>query len=440
MSNIRVLTKRIKSRNYTVGIIGLGYVGLPLLLYFGEAGFRVLGFDIDPVKVKSLMDGFSYISHIPEKRLASLVESGKFEATVDFSRLGEADAILICVPTPLTRYREPDLQYVERATVAIAKTLRRGQLICLESTTYPGTTEEILLPYLTAGEFMVGEDFFLAFSPEREDPGNQQYSANVIPKIVSGVTLKCLEVASTLYAQVFRRIVKVSTTRAAESTKLLENIYRAVNIALVNELKITFERMGIDIWEVIEAARTKPFGFQPFYPGPGLGGHCIPIDPFYLTWKAREYGIATRFVELAGEINNAMPVYVVGRLADALNVHKKALHGSKILILGVAYKKDVGDLRESPSLEIIEILLGKGAHVDYSDPFFPNLPKGRRHALQLKSVPITVEEIRRYDGVVLVTDHSTFPYELIYMASPLIVDCRNAFRQRGFTGPHVTGA
>lgn len=440
MPDIKLLKKLIKSHDYTVGVIGLGYVGLPLLLYFGEAGFRIIGFDVDPVKVKSLNRGLSYIGHVPENRLTSLVESGKFEATADFGRLGEADAILICVPTPLTRYREPDLQYVERTAEAVSRTIRRGQLICLESTTYPGTTEEILLPLLTARGLKAGEDFFLAYSPEREDPGNQQYPANIIPKIISGITPKCLEVASTLYGQVFRRIVKVSTTRAAESTKLLENIYRAVNIALVNELKVTFERMGIDIWEVIEAASTKPFGFQPFYPGPGLGGHCLPIDPFYLTWKAREYGVATRFVELAGEINNAMPAYVVGRLSDALNVRKKALHGSKILILGVAYKKDVGDLRESPALEIMGILLGKGAQVDYSDPFLPSLTKGRRHDFRLKSVPVTLEVIQRYDGVVLVTDHSTFPYELVYNTAPLIVDCRNAFRQRGFTGRHVIGA
>jgi len=427
----------IARRDYKVGIIGLGYVGLPLVLRFGEAGFRVLGFDVDPEKVKQLNEGASYIRHIPAERVSALVRSGRFEATADFDRLREADALLVCVPTPLTRHREPDLQYVEKTADAIALTLRRGQLVCLESTTYPGTTEEVLLPRFTAGGLRVGEDFFLAFSPEREDPGNSQHTLEKVPKVVGGVTPECLELACTLYSQVIDRVVPVSSTRVAEAAKLLENIYRAVNVALVNELKTTFDRMGIDIWEVIEAARTKPFGFQPFYPGPGLGGHCIPIDPFYLTWKAREYGISTRFIELAGEINHAMPAYVVQRLADALNDRGKPVKGAKILVLGVSYKKDVGDLRESPSLEILEILLAKGTRADYSDPYFPRLPAVRRHKLEMESVPLTEDSVKKYDAVLVATDHSAFPYEMIHNVASLILDSRNAFRQRGLAGEHV---
>lgn len=434
------IKKQIASREYTVGIIGLGYVGLPLVKRFGEAGFKVLGFDVDAKKVRGLNEGSSYIHHIPSEQVSALVRSGRFEATADFDRLREADALIICVPTPLTRNREPDLQYVEKTADAIALTLRRGQLVCLESTTYPGTTEEVLLPRFTAGGLRVGEDFFLAFSPEREDPGNRQHTLEKVPKVVGGVTPECMELACTLYSQVIERVVPVSSTRVAEAAKLLENIYRAVNVALVNELKITFDRMGIDIWEVIEAASTKPFGFQPFYPGPGLGGHCIPIDPFYLTWKAREYGISTRFIELAGEINHAMPAYVVQRLADALNDRGKALKGAKILVLGVSYKKDVGDLRESPSLEIIEILLAKGARADYSDPYFPRLPAVRRHELEMESVPLTEDSVKKYDAILVATDHSTFPYEMIHNVASLILDSRNAFRQRGLVGTHVVGA
>lgn len=440
MPDIITLKERIARREYTVGIIGLGYVGLPLLLRFGEVGFRVLGFDVDPAKVKQLNGGTSYIQHIPDKRLEVLARSGQFEATINFDRLGEPDALIICVPTPLTRHREPDLQYVEKTADAIARTLRAGQLVCLESTTYPGTTEEVLLPRFTGRGLKVGEGFFLVFSPEREDPGNGRYTTATIPKVVGGVTPKCLELASTLYAQIVERVVPVSSTRVAEAAKLLENIYRAVNVALVNELKVAFERMGIDIWEVIEAAKTKPFGFQPFYPGPGLGGHCIPIDPFYLTWKAREYGVTTRFIELAGEIDHDMPAYVVQRLADAFNARGKAMKGAKVLVLGVAYKKDVDDLRESPALEILELLLAKGARADYSDPYFPRLPTVRSHALDLESVPLTAESVRQYDAVVVATDHSAFPYELIYREAPFIVDSRNAFRRRGFTGPRVIGA
>ncbi|RJO61491.1 MAG: nucleotide sugar dehydrogenase [Dehalococcoidia bacterium] len=434
------IKKQVASRDYKVGIIGLGYVGLPLAKRFGKAGFKVLGFDVDAEKVRRLNEGSSYIHHIPSEQVSALVRSGRFEATADFDRLREADALIICVPTPLTRYREPDLQYVEKTADAIALTLRCGQLVCLESTTYPGTTEEVLLPRFTAGGLRVGEDFFLAFSPEREDPGNSQHTLEKVPKVVGGVTPECRELACTLYSQVIDRVVPVSSTRVAEAAKLLENIYRSVNVALVNELKVTFDRMGIDIWEVIEAAKTKPFGFQPFYPGPGLGGHCIPIDPFYLTWKAREYGISTRFIELAGEINHAMPAYVVQRLADALNERGKAVKGAKILVLGVSYKKDVGDLRESPSLEILEILLAKGARADYSDPYFPRLPIVRRHELEMESVPLTEDSVKKYDAVLVATDHSMFPYEMIHNGASLIVDSRNAFRQRGLVGAHVVGA
>lgn len=440
MQEVRSLKERISRRDYTVGIIGLGYVGLPLVLEFGNAGFKVMGFDVDPEKVKQLNAGTSYIQHITTERVSALARSNKFEATTDFSRLGEVDALLICVPTPLTRHREPDLQYVEQTADVIARTLRHGQLICLESTTYPGTTDEVLLPRFTTNGFKVGEDFFLAFSPEREDPGNKRFTTATVPKVVGGLTPLCLDLACTLYAQVIKQVVPVSSARAAEATKILENTYRAVNVALVNELKVVFDKMGIDIWEVIEAARTKPFGFQPFYPGPGLGGHCIPIDPFYLTWKAREYGVATRFIELAGEINNSMPAYVVQKVADALNASGKAMKDARILVLGVSYKKDVDDLRESPSLEILEFLLAREARVDYSDPYFPDLPPVRRHALEMKSVPLTAETIQQYDAIVVATDHSTFPYELIFKKASLIVDSRHALRQRGFIGHHVISA
>lgn len=434
------LRERITQRDISIGIIGLGYVGLPLILRFGQVGFRVVGFDIDPAKVDQLNGGASYIKHIPSEQVSALVRSGRFDATTDFNRLADVDAVIICVPTPLTPHREPDLQYVKNTTDELTETLRPGQLVCLESTTYPGTTEEVLLPRLSTRGLKVGQEFFLAFSPEREDPGNIHYNTATIPKVVGGVTPQCLDLASHLYAQIVERVVPVPSTRVAEAAKLLENIYRAVNVALVNELKVTFDRMGIDIWEVIEAAKTKPFGFHPFYPGPGLGGHCIPIDPFYLTWKAREYGITTRFIELAGEINRAMPTYVVERLVDALNLRGKALNGTKIMVLGVSYKKDVDDLRESPALEIIELLLAKGASVDYSDPYFPRLPIVRRHALKMESVSLSEDSIQRYDALLLATDHSVFPYETIAKAAPLILDTRNAFRARGFTGPYIIGA
>jgi len=440
MSEIHLLKERIARRDYTVGVIGLGYVGLPLVLRFGEVGFPVIGFDVDRGKVKQLNDGGSYIQHVPADRVSGLVSARRFEATCDPERLREADAVIICVPTPLTAHREPDLQYVEKTADTVAATLRSGQLICLESTTYPGTTDEIVLPRLLARGLRVGEEFFLAFSPEREDPGNQQYGTSTIPKVVGGVTPACRDLACTLYAHAVERVVPVASTKVAEATKILENVYRAVNIALVNELKLAFERMGIDVWEVIEAAKTKPFGFQAFYPGPGLGGHCIPIDPFYLTWKAREYGVATRFIELAGEINSGMPLHVVQRVMEALNERGKALKGARVLVLGVAYKRDTDDSRESPGLEILELLIRSGARVEYSDPHIARLPLGRRHKLDLTSVPLTEGSLRGFDAAVLVTDHSTHPYELIHRVVPLIIDTRNAFRPRGLLGAHVVSA
>ncbi len=434
------LKRHIERREFTVGIIGLGYVGLPLITRFAEAGFPTLGFDVDPEKIDRLNAGHSYIETIGSDRIERMVRSGRFQATTNFDWLGKADALLICVPTPLTRHREPDLQYVERTADAIAGALRPGQLVALESTTYPGTTEDVVLPRLARTGLSVGHDFFLAYSPEREDPGNLQYSTSTIPKLVGGVTPGCRDLAVALYGQAIEQIVPLSGTRVAEAAKILENVYRAVNIALVNELKIAFDRMGIDIWEVIEAAKTKPFGFQAFYPGPGLGGHCIPIDPFYLTWKAREYGVTTRFIELAGEINSAMPAYVLTRVADALNARGRALNGARVLVLGAAYKRDTNDSRESPALEIIELLRAKGAETHYSDPHIPALRKGRRHDLGLRSVPLDAAAVRGYDVLLLVTDHSAFDYPLLFEHGRLIVDTRNAFAGRGLVGPHVERA
>jgi UDP-N-acetyl-D-glucosamine dehydrogenase len=440
MSDVEVLKERIARRDYSIGVVGLGYVGLPLVLRFGEVGFRVVGFDIDLVKIQHLNEGHSYIQHVATPRVQALRSAGRFEATTDLGRLAEPDAIIICVPTPLTQHRDPDLRFVEKTADAVAAVLRRGQLVCLESTTYPGTTDEIVLPRLEARGLRVGHDFFLAFSPEREDPGNTQFDTATIPKVVGGVTADCLALATSLYSEAIKKVVPVVSTRVAEATKILENVYRAVNIALVNELKIAFERMGINVWDVIEAAKTKPFGFQPFYPGPGLGGHCIPIDPFYLTWKAREYGVATRFIELAGEVNAGMPAYVIHRLMDALNERGKALKGAGVLVLGAAYKRDTDDPRESPGLEIMEELIQKGARVEYSDPHLPRLPVGRRHSIDLASVTLSEASVRQYDAVLLVTDHSRFPYDLIHRSASLIVDSRNAFRARGLTGPHIVAA
>jgi UDP-N-acetyl-D-glucosamine dehydrogenase len=421
------LIERIKTRTAIVGIIGLGYVGLPLALRFAQVGLRVIGFDIDDTKAVAINSGQSYFIHIPNSAVASAKSKG-FEATTDFSRAVEADALIICVPTPLNASREPDLSFVINTTESIVPYLRSGQLVSLESTTYPGTTEEELKPRLERRGFKVGQDVFLCFSPEREDPGNPNFSTQTIPKVCGGSTPSCLEVGLALYRQAIDNVVPVSSTQAAELTKLLENIHRAVNIGLVNEMKIIADRMGIDIYEVIRAAATKPFGFVPYFPGPGLGGHCIPIDPFYLTWKARQYGVHTRFIELAGEINSAMPHWVVGKVVDALNDRQKSVKGSRILVLGIAYKKNVDDMRESPSVELIELLTAKGAHVDYSDPHVPAFPKMRKHHFDLVSTPINAQSLASYDVVLIATNHDAFDYELIANNSNLIVDTRGVYR------------
>lgn len=434
------ILKKIENKSAVIGIIGLGYVGLPLALEYAIKGFRTIGFDIDERKIPILNAGKSYIKHIKEDKIQKTVKSRKFIATADFSRLPEADAIIICVPTPLNEHREPDMTYIENSGKIIAQYLREGQFVSLESSTYPGTTEEILLPMFENApltqktgkkKFVVGKDFYLAFSPEREDPNNPKYSTATIPKVVGGVTPNCLKIALGLYNQVIVKTVPVSSPRAAEATKLLENIYRSINIALVNELKIVFSKMNIDVWEVIDAASTKPFGFQPFYPGPGLGGHCIPIDPFYLTWKAREFEINTKFIELAGEINTFMPYYVVERAAEVLNKFKKSINGSKVLILGASYKKDIDDMRESPSLKLIEILNEKGAKVDYNDPYVAKLPKTRKYQYDMVSIELTKKNLARYDLVLLSTDHSDYNYKFIHSVSKLVLDTRNAFERAG---------
>jgi len=424
-----VLIQNIQGHKARIGVIGLGYVGLPLVLRFGEEHFSVIGFDVDAEKVRKLNAGESYIRHIPAARLQTLMKERKFEATTDFGRLAEPDCIIICVPTPLTAKKDPDLQYIEKTADSILKTLRKGQLISLESTTYPGTTEEILLERFRDTGLEVGKDYFLVFSPEREDPGNPKFSTRTIPKIVGGTTPACLEAGKALYGEVIDRIVTVSSTRAAELVKLLENIYRCVNIALVNELKLLADRMGIDIWEVIDAAATKPFGYTPFYPGPGLGGQCIPIDPFYLSWKAKEYDFSTRFIQLAGEVNTSIPYYVVDRIASALNDHGKAIRGSKILVLGVAYKKDVDDVRESPALEIMELLQHKGAVLSYSDPYIPQLHKMRAYDFShMRSAELTEQTIAHADLVLIATDHSSVDYQQVVDHARIVVDTRNATR------------
>jgi len=428
---------KIVSRQAYIGIIGLGYVGLPLAREFLNAGFSVLGFDIDPVKVEKINRGESYIKHIESGFIASYVKTNKFSATDDFTRLKEVDAIIICVPTPLGEHKEPDLTFVLNTTKTIAENLRKGHVVVLESTTYPGTTEEELLPILESTGLRVGKDFFLGFSPEREDPGNKKFSTRTIPKIVSGVTEHCLDIIKTLYDQIIIQTVPVSSPKVAEAVKLLENIYRAVNIALVNELKTVFDRMGIDIWEVIEGAKTKPFGYHPFYPGPGLGGHCIPIDPFYLTWKAKEYDISTRFIELAGEINTYMPYYVVEKTIKALNAHEKSIKRAKILLLGLSYKPDIDDLRESPALKIMELLIKEGADVGYSDPYFPELPPLRKYKFDKKSVDITPKTLKKYDCVIITTNHSSFDYDMILEHAKLIVDTRNALKLKGIVNGKV---
>jgi UDP-N-acetyl-D-glucosamine dehydrogenase len=423
------LLRKIKDKSARVGIIGLGYVGLPLARAFVQGGFGVLGFDVDPAKVARLGRGQSYIGHISGQVIREMSRRG-FEATSHFERLGEPDAVIICVPTPLTEAREPDLSYIVKSAEAVAARLRPGQLVVLESTTYPGTTRQVVQPLLEAKGLAAGWDFFLAFSPEREDPGNPSFSAPTIPKVVGGLEPESLELAALLYGQVVVKVVRVSSPEVAEATKILENTYRAINIALVNELKMLYDRMKIDVWEVIEAARTKPFGFQAFYPGPGLGGHCIPIDPFYLTWVARKYGLTTRFIELAGEINTAMPAFVVSKVADALNDHSKAVKGSQIALLGMAYKKDVDDPRESPGFELMELLLHKGARVTYNDPHIPELPRMRHYPdLHMASQALTPEYLHAQDCVLVVTDHSAYDWPWIVEHCRLVVDTRNATRQ-----------
>ncbi|HZT68895.1 MAG TPA: nucleotide sugar dehydrogenase [Terriglobia bacterium] len=443
-SAVAAFNERIRNKTARVGIVGLGYVGLPIALLFSAKGIEATGFDIDPLKVATLRQGRSYIKHIPEADIAGALAHRRFDATTDFSLLREVDAIIICVPTPLDDHREPDLTYIRSTAESIAANLRPSQLVVLESTTYPGTTEEVVLPILeksglrcpiapytvenseAVGNTPFEPDFFLAFSPEREDPGNPNFRTHQIPKVVGGVNAPSAMATQALYQAAFDKTVLVSSSRAAEMTKLLENIYRSVNIALVNELKLLCQRMGLDIWEIIGAAKTKPFGFSAFYPGPGLGGHCIPIDPFYLTWKAREYEFPTRFIELAGEINTSMPHHVVERLAGALNERNKCLHGSRILVLGVSYKKDIDDLRESPSLRIIKLIQDGGAVVDYNDPYFERLHKMRQYDFGLESVPLTEESLARYDAVVIATDHSSYDYEFIGRHAQLIIDTRNA--------------
>jgi UDP-N-acetyl-D-glucosamine dehydrogenase len=430
------LLSKIESATVRVGIIGLGYVGLPLARAFGDRGIAVLGFDVDPEKVAKLARGQSYIGHIPDSAIRQMREQG-FEATTSFSRLAEADVVIVCVPTPLTDAREPDLTYIVKSTEAIAAALRPGQLIVLESTTYPGTTRQVVLPLLAAKGLEPGRDFFLAFSPEREDPGNPQFSAPTIPKVVGGLDPASLELAVAIYGKVVVRVIPVSSPEVAEACKILENTYRAINIALVNELKVLYDRMGINVWEVIEAAKSKPFGFQAFYPGPGLGGHCIPIDPFYLTWVARKYGMATRFIELAGEINTAMPAYVVSRVADALNERGKPVKGSKITLMGMAYKKDVDDPRESPGFELMDLLLEKGAVVHYNDPHIPVLPPMRHYPhLRMNSQELTVDFLRDQDCLLIVTDHSAYDWSWIASHADLIVDTRNA--AKNVSNPHAS--
>ncbi len=430
------LIGKAQNRTARVAVIGLGYVGLPLVLEFGRQGFPVSGFDVDEVKVQALNAGASYIHHIPAEEIRTLVEGGRFRAYSDFSHLANQDAILICVPTPLTETREPDLRYVEKTAQQIAEFLQPGQLVVLESTTYPGTTEELVLPILEQSGLKCPPDrdgaeapgFLLAFSPERVDPGNDRHPLSRVPKVVGGVNSASRAAAVALYRSIIDQVVEVSSTRVAEMCKLLENIYRCVNIALVNELKLLCLRMGIDVWEVIQAASTKPYGFTPFYPGPGLGGHCIPIDPFYLAWKARQFDFPTRFIELAGEVNSAMPYHVVVAIADALNARRKAVNGSRVLLLGLAYKKDVDDLRESPSLKLMELLQQRGAQVDYNDPYIPRLHRTRKYNFQMESVPLSPQTLAGYDCVVIATDHSCYQYADIVRDAACVVDTRNATR------------
>lgn len=420
------LLEKIKNREARIGIVGLGYVGLPLILEFLEEKFTSVGFDIDTSKVEMLNAGKSYIKHIPTDKIKRIKEGGSFWATSDFSQLKEVDCILVCVPTPLNKYREPDISFIVNTAETISQNIRKEHLIVLESSTYPGTTEEVMRPILEKSGLKCHEDFYLAFSPEREDPNNPNFTTRTIPKVVGANHPLSLELTKTLYDQIIVKTVPVSTSQAAEATKLLENIFRSVNIALVNEMKIILDRMGIDVWEVIDAASTKPFGFMPFYPGPGLGGHCIPIDPFYLTWKAREFDISTRFIELAGEVNTDIPYYVVQKLSDALNKFRKSINGSKVLILGMSYKRNIDDLRESPSLKLMDILYEKGATVDYNDPYIPELWHTRKYQFKNKSVDLTAENLQAFDAVLVSTDHSDYNWDFIVENAHIIIDTRNA--------------
>ena len=421
-----MLLEKLNNKSATIGIVGLGYVGLPLMLRYTEVGYKVLGLDIDPSKVEMLSQGKSYIEHISASVISDAVAKG-FEATTDFSRSSEADALIICVPTPLNKYREPDLSFVTSTTDSLVPYLRSGQIVSLESTTYPGTTDEELKPRVESTGLVVGKDIFLVYSPEREDPGNPNFHTRTIPKVCGGYTSSCQQAGLALYGQVIDTVVPVSSTRVAEMTKLLENIHRAVNIGLVNEMKIVADKMGIDIHEVIRAAATKPFGFTPYYPGPGLGGHCIPIDPFYLTWKAREYGLHTRFIELAGEVNSSMPEWVVSKAIEGLNNHCKSIKGSNVLVLGIAYKKNVDDMRESPSVAIMEMLRDKGAIISYADPHVPVFPKMREHRFDLSSMEVTSESLQGYDCVIIATNHDRFDYELIQQNAKLLIDTRGVY-------------
>ena len=433
----QALIEKIQSKSAVVGVVGLGYVGLPLIKRLNEVGFPTMGLDIDQSKVDALTNGEAYIKHIEVGDIESAISAGKCQVTTDFANAKNADIIILCVPTPLNKYREPDLSYVTGSVETLLPYLRPGQMLSLESTTYPGTTEEELLPRVEAQGLTVGEDTFLVYSPEREDPGNPDFNTHTIPKVCGGTTKACLEVGEAFYSQIIDRVVTVSSTKAAEMTKILENTYRAVNIALVNELKIVADKMGIDIFEVIDAAATKPFGYKAFYPGPGLGGHCIPIDPFYLTWKAREYGLHTRFIELAGEVNTAMPEYVLAKLSNALNDAGKSVHSAKILLLGVAYKKNVDDMRESPSVELLDKLIELHANAVYSDPHVPELPPMRMSDLHMSSQPLTPEMLEQQDAIVIATDHDAFDWEMIQKHSKIIIDTRGVYPE---SNPTITRA
>ena len=426
-SSFKTLLNLLKNKKASIGIIGMGYVGLPLAIAYAESGFEVLGIDIDKHKVNKINNSSSYINHIPSKKLKTLVDSNCLKATNKFEKVSGLDAIILCLPTPLNKYREPDLSFIRSTLDSIGPFLKKGQVLSLESTTYPGTTKEELFPFIQNIGFNIGEDFFLVYSPEREDPGNINFNTNNIPKVLGGITPKCNKIGIALYENVVNEVIEVNDTATAEMTKLLENIHRAVNIGLMNELKPLAEKMGVDLYEVIRAASTKPFGFVPYYPGPGLGGHCIPIDPFYLTWKAREYGMHTRFIELAGEINSSMPDYVVSQTSNALNKYGKPLKNSKILILGISYKKNIDDIRESPSLDIINLLKKQEAKIDFCDPFFEEIPKTRKFNFDIKGIELTKENLAIFDVVILASDHDIFDYELIKNYSKLIVDTRGRF-------------